>query len=369
LEFTTGNRAQEASPTWYRGEHCNYNPTQANMRAPNAVEEYILHGWIPDQPFISPGTKITAFGSCFARNISDYLNARHYSILTKTDADAYVVKMGEGIVNTYALRGQFEWAFRGTSPTQELWHGYKAEAFGYDEKVRQTTLEIFNQTEVFILTLGLSEVWYDEPTGEVFWRAVPMSVFDSSRHKFRVTSVAENIENLRATYALIREFTPEAKIVVTLSPIPLVATFRPVSTITANSASKAILRAAIDEVYREFADDGHLHYWPSYEIVMDTFGPGKWKDDRRHLKDEILDYIMGLFETYYCIGSKPERSPEELRALASAAAGDLSPKALAAAGDPGTLERMARRARRNDDPELADLLTAYARATVSSETS
>ena len=140
------------------------------MRSIHAVEDFILSGWLPPGPFISPETKVTAFGSCFAGHISNYLNERRYTILTKSNANAYVVEMGEGIVNSYAVRQQFDWAFRGLTPTTELWHGYKAENHGYDEAVRLTTLELFEQTEVFILTFGLSEVWYDEPTGEVFWR-------------------------------------------------------------------------------------------------------------------------------------------------------------------------------------------------------
>jgi len=160
------------------------------MRSLNAVEDFILEGWLPPEPFITPEMKVTAFGSCFAEHISNYLNARNYTILTKSDANAYVVHMGEGMVNSYAIRQQFDWAFRGLAPTTGLWHGYQAEQYDYDENVRRTTLDLFEQTDVFILTFGLSEVWYDEPTGEVFWRAVPADVYDPERHKFRVTTVS-----------------------------------------------------------------------------------------------------------------------------------------------------------------------------------
>jgi hypothetical protein len=328
IRFDILSRKQTAHPTWYRGEHCNFNPNVANMRSTHAVEDFILSGWLPPEPFISPETKVTAFGSCFAGHISNYLNERSYTILTKSDANAYVVEMGEGIVNSYAVRQQFDWAFRGLTPTTELWHGYTAESHGYDEAVRQTTLKLFEQTEVFILTFGLSEVWCDEPTGEVFWRAVPFEVFDPERHTFRVTTVAENKANMRAIYDTIREFRPEAKIIFTLSPIPLVTTFRPVSCITANSVSKAILRSAIDELYREVGDEGKLFYWPSYEIVEQAFGAGKYKEDRRHIKTPILDYIMALFESEYCKYSGPIRPLSEARLVALEATGEISEEAL-----------------------------------------
>ena len=62
---------------------------------------------------------------------------------------------------------------------------------------------------------------------------------------------------------LIRANRPGAKIIVTLSPLPLMATFRPVSCLTASSVSKAILRVAIDQLMRDFSDDPDLFYFPS----------------------------------------------------------------------------------------------------------
>ncbi|MGB3147543.1 MAG: GSCFA domain-containing protein, partial [Paracoccaceae bacterium] len=172
-------------------------------------------------------------------------------------------------------------------------------AYGYDPEVQAETRRIFDETDVFILTFGLSEVWYDEPTGNVFWRTIPKDAYDPARHKFRVSTVEENRDNLRAIYRLIRKHRPDAKIIFTLSPIPLIATFRDVACLTANSVSKSVLRVAIDEVVREFRDEGVLHYWPSFELVTDVFGL-PYKDDRRHPHGAVLDYIMTLFEHAWC---------------------------------------------------------------------
>ena len=170
----------------------------------------------------------------------------------------------------------------------------------YLEALRQGLWEEMERdTEVFILTFGLSEVWYDEPTGNVFWRTIPKDVYDPERHKFRLSTVDENRENIRAIYDLIRKYRPEAKIIVTLSPVPLIATFRDVSCITANSVSKATLRVAVDQVVSEVRDEGHLFYWPSYELVTDVFR-SPYKPDRRHVRPVVLSYIMRLFETAWC---------------------------------------------------------------------
>ena len=322
---TLSSDVPRASYSWFRGENTNFNPTVAALSEPGAVEKFVLKGWTPSTPMIGPSTKIVAFGSCFAANITEWLSKRNFSVLTKKDgeySDAYIVRFGEGMVNSSVLRQQFEWAFEGKVFTEELWHGYDAKAFGYDDNVRIRTRAIFEEADVFIITLGLSEVWYDELTGGVFWRAVPAEKYDAERHKFRVLSVAENKDNIKAIIDIIARHKPSAKLIFTLSPIPLVATFRPVSCITANSVSKASLRAALDEVLREL-NLPWVFYWPSYEIVMDVFG-NRWREDRRHVRQPILSFIMTLFENVWCHGSSPEMSITEAWIRACAASGAIS---------------------------------------------
>ncbi len=161
IHFEVDGQRQQANYTWFRGDHCNFNPTRKNLRTVEDVVNYVLRGWLPDRPIISPETRIAAFGSCFAEEISKWLAQRDFSILTRKDgayANAYVVRFGEGMVNTFALRQQFEWAFESRRFEGELWHGYDARAFGYDEEVRAATRSVFDQTDLFVITLGLSEV-------------------------------------------------------------------------------------------------------------------------------------------------------------------------------------------------------------------
>jgi len=292
--------------TWFRGSKGSRPPKALQTMPETVVLDYVLKGWEPAAPCIDETTKVTAFGSCFATYISDWLASRHYNVLTRDEgSNAYVVSCGEGMVNSFVIRQQFEWAFEGKSFDAPLWHGYKAEEFGYDEDVRLETLRLFNETDVFILTLGLSEVWYDEPTGGVFWRTLPKDKYDPERHKFRVSTVEENRDNLREIYRLIRTHRPDARIILTLSPIPLIATFRDESCVSANSVSKAVLRVAIDEVMREFKHEGYLFYWPSYEIVADIFN-FPFKEDRRHLHRPVQDFILMTFERVWC-----KRAPDD----------------------------------------------------------
>lgn len=350
------NRNSKDYRTWFRGEQTNFNPRVHELLQPGGVAEFVLRGWMPEGKPISRQTRITAFGSCFAENISNWFTARNFSVVNSKEESqkAYVVSMREGMVNSFAIRQQFEWAWENKVFEEELWHGYDARTFGYDEEVRLVTKQLFDQTDLFILTFGLSEVWYDEVTGNVFWRSIPMDAYDPARHKFRVSSVQENRDNILAIYNLIRKHRPDARLIVTLSPVPLIATFREAGCLTANAVSKATLRVAIDEVMREVGKEGRIAYWPSYELVTDVFHL-PYKADRRHLRQEVLDYIMRLFETTWCSDTDlTELDMLESWVAANAAAGRLPAEVLKylPQRQAQRLGRFIRSTHMDEDPEL-----------------
>jgi GSCFA family len=316
-----GKTVQHPHPFW-RGEKASFAPDDDSFERADFLAEYLAKGGMPEMPFISPKTTVVAFGSCFARHISDHLAALGFRIESRSSDTAYISVMDDGMVNSYAIRQQFEWAWENQVPEVSLWHGYDGAALGYDEAIRLETKRIFDAAEVFIITLGLSEVWYDEPTGHVFWRAVPRAHFDATRHKFRVATHAENLANLKAIHAIIRKHKPDAQIVVTLSPIPLTATFRPIPCMVADGASKAVLRSAIDELMLQ-ADDPGLFYFPSYEVVKNCF-LRPYIYDRRHVHFHILDLNMYLFERYFCRSGMNDAKLQRLWARAQRIDGKLA---------------------------------------------
>jgi len=354
--------------TWFRGQDTRHAPNQAKLATSLGVPTHVLHGWLPDQPRIDHTTRVTAFGSCFAAHISGWLARRNYRVAA-TDPDAqntYVVQIGEGMVNSFVIRQQFEWAWEDRRFETPLWYGNDHVARDYDEEVRLRTKNLFDQTDVFILTFGLSEVWYDRDTGEVFWRALPRAVFDPERHVFRVSTVEENRANIRAIVELIRRHRPGATIITTLSPIPLIATFRDVGCLTANSASKAILRVAIDEELRHESGSGDLFYWPAYEIVTDALR-APFKADRRHLPRAVRDYVMIEFEHHWC-HTTSDGVPSRLEAwIRARAASGLMPHRLEGIirrRDVAKLEAFAARTNLDRDPAMQDTNADLLRALV-----
>lgn len=295
-------RESRGRASWYRGPNCNFLPSKQQLAADDAIARYVLEGWTPERPFIDRDMYITTFGSCFAEHVTTYLYRNGYKVFGRDlKQDTYIIRCGEGLVNTFAIRQQFEWALGEREFAATLWHDRDGKVLDYDADVRRVTRDIMLGTDVFVITLGLSEIWYDKESGEAFWRAVPADHFDPGRHGFKVSTTEENRQNLAAIHGLIRRHRPEAAIILTLSPVPLSATFRPVSCITANAVSKAVLRVAVDEFMREQKEDARLFYFPSYEIVKEVIGDA-YADDNRHVRPEVIARVMGAFSRAFLVG-------------------------------------------------------------------
>jgi GSCFA family len=351
-----GEAPKVTYPGFYRGEVCNFYPSGADQRRPDFCEHFLLKGTVPEHPVIRRDSRITAFGSCFAHNITAHLEKLGFDLSKQREPSIYISTIGEGLVNVYAILSQFQWALEGVAPATNLWHGHNAQLFSADETIREKTRQVFLNTDVFIITIGVSELWYDEVTGGIFWRAVPRESFDPTRHKFRVCTVAETTATLTSIRELIRRHT-DAEIIFTLSPIPLIATFRDQSCIVANTASKAILRAGFDEFFRSSAaeSDDKCHYFPAYEAVTTLF-PSVLDDDGHHPHQFVIEAVMQIFEANYCETELTKAEAENRVRGARARSAEFSGRsATLSALDGGWLDPNLERANR----DLAHMKTAY----------
>lgn len=290
---------QTFNGSWYRGESTNFIPSKKMLRASSAFKRFIIKGYEPPAAFIDKSTVVTAFGSCFAQNISKWLLKNDYNVLgKKLNLNSHIIRFGEGLVNTYAILEQLEWAFENKSLEEGLWFGENKEIVLPDERVRLETRRLLAKTETLIITVGLSEIWFDKVSGRAFWRTIPADSFDSERHGFRLTSVDENQRNLEKIVKLRDTYIPDCKIIFTLSPIPLMATFRDINCISANTISKSILRVALDNVLSQKCND--VYYFPSYELIKEIY-PDPFDEDNRHPRKELIEDVMQLFAHVYCV--------------------------------------------------------------------
>jgi len=83
----------------------------------------------------------------------------------------------------------------------------------------------------------------------------------------------------------------------TVSPVPIAATFEDRHVLTASTLTKAALRVAADAVERQF---DHVVYFPAYEIATSpAAGDHYFEDDLRHLSELGVEHVMRAFSSYF----------------------------------------------------------------------
>jgi hypothetical protein len=155
---------------------------------------------------------------------------------------------------------------------------------------------------VLVLTLGLNEVWHDSATGR-YLNAAP-SFFavrrEPSRYTLCITDVAENLGQLEKIRSVVRSINPAIRFVVTVSPVPMAATFSGDDVLVANLRSKSTLRLAAEK----FAQDhDNVAYFPSYDMVAMSPRLRAYESDALHVRDQVVGQIMQEFIRLY-VGSE-----------------------------------------------------------------
>ena len=187
-----------------------------------------------------------------------------------------------------------------TNPALEV--GSLEETIHRREILQSVTRRIV-ECRVVIITLGLGEVWRDK-IADIFLNHAPIPEARRShpyRYEFHITNFAQNLSNLERIHTLLSQFGHEdVQIVVTVSPVPLMATFSGEDVVIANTYSKSMLRTVAQEWA---AAHKNVHYFPSYEIVQNSDRVVTWEEDLRHVKAEVASHIMRLFLRHYLAGS------------------------------------------------------------------
>ncbi len=274
---------------------------------------------------VSREDKIFAIGSCFARGIERALLSRKMNVVSAAPEFATLATIGKEVTglgftnkyNTYSIFNELSWAL---DPVAKFPEGSIIElgnGMAYDPHTnptlppagrpeilqRRSLLSEVNariaDCRVVIVTLGLVEHWRDTSADTVINTTPPWEAVSRypGRYEFQVSTFSENMANLEKIHALLARFGhPQHQIVVTVSPVPLMATFTPQDVIVANTYSKSLLRTVAQE-WSTLHEN--VHYFPSYEIVMNSSREEAWLEDFRHVQGALVNHIMGLFLQSY----------------------------------------------------------------------
>jgi len=280
--------------------------------------------------------KFYAIGSCFARGLEHYLAGRKFTVESAAPEFAKLQPAKRGVsglgftnkYNTYSILNELRWALDPDAafPVESIVPLTKTTCYdphtnptldfvGLEETLErraliQTVTKRVRTCRAVVVTLGLAEVWRDVHA-DVFVNCTPLDVAyalepsaapslfnpEPDRYEFRLTSFAENWDNLEAIYALLSRYGhPDFHIVVTVSPVPLMNTFSTMDIVVANTWSKSLLRA----VAQEWANaHPNVDYFPSHEIVQNSDRAAAWEPDLRHVTGGGVQHIMELFLQNY----------------------------------------------------------------------
>ena len=276
---------------------------------------------------ITRDDKVATAGSCFAQHIARHLAASGFAYLVTESAHPivpaaaaraagyglYTARYGN-IYTTLQLVQLLDRAYGRFTPVEDVWPGpeggvvdpfrptvqpggfaseaeMRADRAWHLAKVR----EAFETLDVLVFTLGLTEGWVSRIDGAAFpiCPGVAGGTFDPERHEFRNLRTSEVRAQIGQFVERLRLVNPAARVVLTVSPVPLAATASGHHVLPATIYSKSVLRAAAQEASEDIEG---VSYFPSYEIITGPQAQGRfYSEGLREVTEEGVAHVMGVF--------------------------------------------------------------------------
>ena len=155
--------------------------------------------------------------------------------------------------------------------------------------------KLFESIDIFVFTLGLTEVWIDTRDGAAYPVAPGVSGggYDPGIHKLVNLGTHQVRADLEAFIARARAINPQMRFLLTVSPVPLMATATEKHVAVASMYSKSVLRAVAGVVADSFA---YVDYFPSYEIISSHVMRSQfYNSDMRTVNRAGVEHVMKQF--------------------------------------------------------------------------
>lgn len=279
---------------------------------------------------ISKNDKVATAGSCFAQHIARYMansgfnyyvtEPGHVLIPPETKKQYNYGTFSARYANIYTTRQLLQLVQRALGtfvPDEPVWidegkfidpfrpyiqpNGFAtlAELMADREAHLRAVRKMMETMDVFVFTLGLTETWRSHTDGAVFpvCPGCGAGSFDANRYEFINLGIDEVVADFREALRLMRQFNPKLRVVLTVSPVPLVATYVNTHVLQATTYSKSVLRVAADLLAK---GDDLTDYFPSYEIITGAYNRGSYfGDDLREVVETGVRHVMCVFLRHY----------------------------------------------------------------------
>jgi hypothetical protein len=166
--------------------------------------------------------------------------------------------------------------------------------------------------DVVVITLGLVECWWDRQSRCYLNKAPSRALVtrEQGRFEFHQMDVPAVYDRMSKAIGLLQSVS-RARILLTVSPVPVEATFMPQNVVMSNSYSKSVLRVAAEMLVRDHQD---VDYFPSYEIVT-SFGTGAFEADNTHVDPALVRKVTSTMVQSYRAAAEPVPVVESLADL------------------------------------------------------
>jgi hypothetical protein len=296
-----------------------------------AIEVHRIDPVVRTRFRIAPSDRIATAGSCFAQHIARRLQTIGDYYLVVEDgahlpaADRAARQYGlfsarYGNIYTAAQLWQL-WreAYGEWTSAEDAWPGRDGgwvdpfrptvETFPTREAVAADRAQhlaavrhMLESCDLLVFTLGLTEAWRSLSDGAVYPLApgVAGGTYDPAHYGFVNYTAAEVERDLTAFLDAVKARNPGLRVILTVSPVPLAATFEDRSVLVSTTYSKAALRVAAEAAIRRF---DWVDYFPSYEIITGSPTGGLYyESDDREVNPLGVAHVMRLFQRHYIDG-------------------------------------------------------------------
>ncbi len=252
----------------------------------------------PTRLKISTDSKIMTVGSCFSEVIGDQLTDYKLQCLSNPYGTVFNPSSIFKLIS-HSLQNQpvFKHLFL---ENNGVWQHYDFHSKFYGKSKEELEFELntthknvnqfLRKANFLVITLGTSIVHQLIENRQVVSNCHKMP---AASFKKEILSVQEIIQRFRLMYDSLKMQNNKIKILLTVSPVRHTR-----ETLQLNSVSKSILRTACYHLEQDF---DNVHYFPSYEIMMDDLRDYRfYASDMIHPNEQAEEYIFEKFaQTYF----------------------------------------------------------------------
>ena len=269
---------------------------------------------IPIQKFQNPityGSKIMAFGSCFAENISEKFQYFKFQIITNPFGIIFNPISIEKLINRVV--NKIEFTEKDIFFHNDLWHCYevhselsnpnKEEFLSILNDLFSSTNQQLNSLTHLTITYGTSWVYRNIESNEIVANCHKVTQKQFTKELLSIETIEKSIQN---TIELIQKVNPTCQFIFTISPVRHIK-----DGFVENTVSKSHLISALHST----GNLQPLTYFASYEIMMDELRDYRfYASDMLHPNQVAIDYIWERFSENY-ISDESQKIMEEVESI------------------------------------------------------